>query len=125
MRYFIILALILAIASPAFAGVQPCSAQMVTAGFCRVETNRILFFDMPTADLVKLRDAICNQYGYQDEIDGAPNPQPCGQFAQAWLKTLFNNLQVNETARQAGDAARQEAATDPSNQIDVGDDGSG
>ena len=117
--------LLFALAAPAAAGVMSCTSQMTTAGLCRDDANRLLFFDMTVSDMIKVRDGICTSYNYQATIDGAPNPESCGEFAQRRIKKFLVDMYRNGVAKQAAQDALEDAQNDPTNTVDVGDDGSG
>lgn len=62
-RYLLTLALVL-LAVPAAAGIMPCDAAAVTAGYCANETQVILFYPLDPAWLDKLVDDVAEQFGY-------------------------------------------------------------
>ncbi len=48
---------------PASGATRACSAGLVTAGVCRVSTNRLISYDLPAAAASELLDAIAAQHG--------------------------------------------------------------
>jgi len=107
------------LSTAAFAGTKACTSAMVTADICRAEANVLLFFDAPASFWLSLAAEICEGQGYQEEIDGAPNPQTCGQFAQQWIRGVFIKLERNGRAQTAAEAARDVVQSEPD--ADVGD----
>ena len=79
----------------------------VDAGLARAVGNIILSYDAPPAPFVSLRDAICSSYGYQDEIDGAPNPQSKKDFAERKILSILKSIEKNYRVRQAGASATE------------------
>jgi hypothetical protein len=49
----------------------------------------------PDALQVEVRDVLCFEFGYQDEIDGSPNPETKAQFLQRQFNTNFKNWLKN------------------------------
>jgi hypothetical protein len=58
-----------------------------------------LTITVPDDKAADLRDAICEQYKYQDMVGGEPNPQTRTQFAQekweTWNKIMLKNVYQN------------------------------
>lgn len=61
-------ALVALLALPALAGNRSCNTTLVSQNVCRSSTNFVLFYDAPAAAFADLRDAILDQYNYQDEV---------------------------------------------------------
>ena len=59
-------------ALPSGAATRVCTAGLVTAGVCRVATNRLISYDLPVAAATELVDAIADAHGYE-------TPTPCTQ----------------------------------------------
>lgn len=57
-----------------------------------------------TALAIEIRDAFCDEYGYQDTINGQPNPQSKASFAQERMDNNFvenvKDIVVNYRKRQ-------------------------
>ena len=124
MKKVILSVLMVLLASSAWAGTKPCTTQMVTANICRAESNVVLYFDAPLAFWASMAVEICASQGYQETVDdGAgnqiPNPQSCGAFSQAWLRSVFLNLEKSGRARTAAEVARDAVLAEPD--ADVGD----
>ena len=77
----------------------------VDAGLARAVGNLILHYDAPAAPFINLRDAICSNYGYQEEIDGEPNPESKKAFADRKIKEMLKAIEKSYRVRQAGTAA--------------------
>jgi hypothetical protein len=60
----LLLALIGLAPGTAVAGTRACTSQLVTAGLCRVTTNRLMSWDAPPAIATELADAIAAQEGW-------------------------------------------------------------
>lgn len=62
------------------------------------------------ASKTKIVDAFCTAYGYQDTINGAPNPQSKQAFFNArltaYIKGVYQSEAVKAAEKAAGDAAR-------------------
>jgi len=54
----LVFVLALLLAGPAFAATRNCSAGLVSLGVCRVNTNRLLSYDLPSAAATELVDAV-------------------------------------------------------------------
>jgi hypothetical protein len=50
-----------------------------------------LTLDYPNADAIAIRDDLCEYGGYQDTIDGAPNPLTRAQFAKKVAAQLLKD----------------------------------
>ena len=119
MRRFILALLVFTLASPALAGTKACTQPMVDAGICRDAANVVLYFDAPIAFWLSMAVGICSDQSYQEEIDGAPNPESCNQFAQRWIKERLLAFERDPRSRGAGEAASDVVQAEPD--ADVGD----
>ena len=85
----------------------------VDGGLARAVGNLILHYDAPPAAFISLRDAICAAHGYQDEIDGIPNPQTKAEFSEAWIKGVLKGTERGVRIRQAGIDASEAEGQNP------------
>lgn len=64
-------------------------------------------WNVPNDKALKQRDFICEEFGYQDTIDGQPNPETKAQFAQRmgdkyyrdWHRNIFERKNRELRAR--------------------------
>lgn len=49
-------------------GIRSGNATLLAQGVCRNTANLILYYDAPAASFADLRDAIADEYNYQDEL---------------------------------------------------------
>ena len=50
---------------------------------------------VPNAKALKQVDFICEEFNYQTEIDGVPNPETKAQFAQRMMDETFKTWNIN------------------------------
>jgi len=141
MRHLSILALVLLLAAPAFAGGiafaanRSCSMSGANVACNTISGRGTLIIEASTADFVALRNAICTDSGYQPEVtctsemvtagqctagqlgQQVTNPVSCNQHALRWISNWLRKKANDRERHEAATAASSAAVRDP----DIGD----
>ena len=71
---------------------------------------------VPDGKIARVYAGICGLYGYQEEIEGQPNPENCQQFARGIIKKyileVVRNYEINEAIKAAAEAKDAELKAD-------------
>jgi hypothetical protein len=90
-RVTLALAIVTLAAAPAEAGWKNCNAAAVTAGWCRLDTNIAVAWDMPVAARTLLLDAFAARRGYQEQVECTQARVDAGQCSLAQLGQQIAN----------------------------------
>lgn len=78
-------------------------------------------FTIPNEIVTRVLDGIAYANGYQDEIDGQPNPESKPDFARRMIRTYMKQCVVSYEARVAGEAAADAARQAAEGEIEISD----
>lgn len=78
-----------------------------------------LSITIPNEIAVRVNDAIAGMYGYQDTIDGEPNPQTKAQFSKQQVINFLKETVKAYEANLASEAARLAASNTAETEIQL------
>lgn len=77
---------------------------------------------IPDDKVARVRDAICGQFGYAEELPGGtPNPVSKNQFVKNVIKAFIKDAVIKYEAAKAADLAKKAAIAAADSEIDIGD----